>query len=95
MKIIAKQRAAGKTTELIKIASETDGYIVCIGVDECARIASEAQDLGLKINFPITYNEFKNGEYCKKNIKAFLIDNADSYLQYITPLPIIAATVSI
>lgn len=83
MKVIHKPRQAGKTTELIKLASQEGGYIVCHSRDEACRISKTAEESGKQILFPITYDEYLNGSFCGKNIKAFYIDNVELLLSRI------------
>jgi hypothetical protein len=83
MKVIHKPRQTGKTTELIKIASQEGGYIVCHSHDEAYRISKTAEEIGKQILFPITYDEYLNGSFCGKNIKAFYIDNVEFLLSRI------------
>ena len=83
MKVIHKPRQAGKTTELIKLASQEGGYIVCHSHDEAYRISKTAEELGKQILFPITYDEYITGSFCGKNIKAFYIDNVEFLLSII------------
>lgn len=95
MKIICKPRRAGKTIELIKIAAEKQSYIVCLHRKECVRIADLARELGLKIQFPLTADEFIRKNYHACGIKGgFLIDNADMLLQSMTRVPIHAISVT-
>lgn len=58
MKIISMPRGAGKTTELIKMAADYNGCIVCYGVENARHIANVAKNLGIKINYPLTFYEF-------------------------------------
>lgn len=83
MKKIILERGKGKTTELIKISSETGDYIVCASIDEAAYIQSMANELGLRIPLPITYNEFLKGYYGRQ-ISGFLIDNVERLLYSIS-----------
>jgi len=83
VKVIHKPRQTGKTTELIKIASQEGGYIVCHSRDEAYRISKTAEESGKPILFPITYDEYLNGLFCGKNIKAFYIDNVELLLSRI------------
>lgn len=54
-------RGQGKTTLLIKEASETNGVIICPTSMMANHIFFRAQKLGYSINRPITYDEmFKN-----------------------------------
>lgn len=77
MKIIAKPRRMGKTTEIIKRAAKDFGYIVCLSHAECHRIAKQAKELTLDIPFPLTFDEYIGGHFHGKGIKSFHIDNAD------------------
>ena len=83
MKVIHKPRKTGKTTELIKIASQEGGIIVCHSRDEAYRISKTAEEIGEQILFPITYDEYLNGSFCGKNIEAFYIDNVELLLSRI------------
>lgn len=74
-------RRMGKTTRLIEHSKDHNGYIVCMTSQEAHRIFKQAQDMGLKINFPITFDEFLAGDFCGKNISSFVIDNADYLIQ--------------
>ena len=67
----------GKTTRLIKKCAKEGGYIVCLSLDECSRIASIAKDLELNINFPISFGEFISGQYYAKGIKKFHPSNIE------------------
>lgn len=87
-------RGKGKTTKLIKKSAETGDYIVCHSLDEANRIQAEAQEMGLQIPLPITYNEFLKKLYYGKVISGFLIDNADVFLQSLSNVPINSITVS-
>jgi hypothetical protein len=83
VKVIYKERRTGKTTELIDMASQNGGYIICHSRDEAYRISKEAEKNGKQILFPLTYEEYLNGSFCGKNIKAFYIDNVDFLLSKI------------
>ena len=90
--IISKGK--GKTTKLIQKSAETGNYIVCYSLDEANSIQVFAQDMGLKIPLPITYDEFLNKQYYGKDINGFLIDNADMFLQSLSNVPINSITVT-
>lgn len=83
MEIILKSRGAGKTTDLIRKSAKSKAYIICFSQDEAHNIVHLANNMGLKIPFPISYREFLNEQYYAKGIKSFLIDNADGLLQFI------------
>lgn len=85
---------SGKTTQLIKISAETGAYIVCLNMDEAARIQHQSQQMNLKIPFPITFDEFISRKYYGAGIKGFLIDNIEMLLQSMSNVPILAITMS-
>ena len=93
MKIIHRERRTGKTSELIRMASESDGYIVTINGSAAEGILEIANGVGLDINFPITFHSFISGNY-PKGIKSFLFDELGLSLQSITEVPIEAITIS-
>lgn len=80
MNIICTPRRSGKTYNLITIAAERHGYIVCCNKERTHQIAKEAADRGLDINPPITFEEFIRGDYYAPGIKEFYIDDADPLL---------------
>ena len=55
MKIIYKGRGRGKTYDMIKLASENKGYILCSTVRQAQHIYNISKDMGMDIHFPITY----------------------------------------
>ena len=57
MKFISKGRRQGKTYDMIKLASENKGYILCSTVRQAQHIYDLSKDMGLSIHFPITYSE--------------------------------------
>jgi hypothetical protein len=82
-KWIASKRRTGKTTRLIGLAEDRRGYIVCHSREEAQRIADEARRMDVKINFPLTYDEFVRGQYYGKGVETVYIDNADMLLHYL------------
>ena len=77
MKTICKARGEGKTTDLVKIAEKNNSYIVCMNRVEVDRVCRVAKEMNCKINFPITFDEFINGDFYPPGIKSFVIDNCD------------------
>lgn len=94
MNLIIKPRRHDKTTELIKIANERDGYIVCRDHFEARRISKDAQKMDMNILFPLTYQELMCGRYHGVNIREFYIDDADILLQQLTDVPIRTITMT-
>jgi hypothetical protein len=78
MKIIAKGRSQGRTTELIKISAEKQIPIVCNSSGSVQYIMDTANKIGLKIPKPIIPNELNLVQFKNKDI---LIDNAEFLLQ--------------
>lgn len=82
MKVIYGGRQSGRTTELIKRASKIDGIIVCNSNIMANYIKIMAEDLRVKINNPITY-ENKKVFTIKKDgnkKKPLLFDEFDFFL---------------
>lgn len=94
MEIIIMNRGHGKTYQLIKKSASSGDYIVCHNQNECSRIAAEAQEMKMKIPFPITYQEFMDKHYYGKWISGFLIDNIEMFLQTLTEVPINVITLN-
>jgi hypothetical protein len=78
--IISKGIGEGKTTRCIELSAEHQAYIVCETHKEARRIFDMSVEMGLKIPFPITLNEFISGQFCGKRINGFIIDNVDHLL---------------
>ena len=76
-------RGSGKTTECIKFAAEHNAYIVCRSQGEAHRIMVAATAMGLRIPFPISYNEFTRGDFCRRNISGFVIDDVDELVRWL------------
>ena len=94
MKIIYGDRHSGKTTELINMAHKRGGYIVCLNHNEAYRIAMVAREMGLNINFPLSYSEFLLKQYNRMGIIEFYIDNVEMLIQVMSKVPIEAITLS-
>jgi hypothetical protein len=93
MEKIIMVRGYGKTTQLIKKSAQNGDYIVCYNTDEALYIQHMAKNMGLDIPLPVTYREFLNKEY-SDNIKGFLFDNVDEFLQSISKVPIKTITMN-
>lgn len=83
MKIIAGDRATGRTTELIKIAIERNAYILVCDRARALCIRQLSVKMGLpQLLFPITLHEFlanRNHGF----VHELLIDDADELLQHL------------
>ncbi len=78
MKIIAKPKGHGKTTELIRMAANgaENIYIVVLNHERAHRVFHLAQEMRLQIPFPITYDElerYTTGRY----VEGFCLDDID------------------
>ena len=57
MKFISKGRRQGKTYDMIKLASENKGYILCSTFQQAQHIYDLSKDMDMDIHFPITYSD--------------------------------------
>lgn len=90
--IIVRARRGGKTTELIRRAAESGGYIVCTDQRRARQIAVQARELGLAIPFPLTAGEWQRCAYHPPGVQGLLFDNLDRIIQGLSTVPVIAAT---
>lgn len=79
MKVIYKGRGQGKTYDMIKLASENKGYILCSTIQQAQYIYELSKDMGLSIHFPITYSEMPLTK--GQRIESVLIDNAEDFIE--------------
>jgi len=79
MKIFATGRRAGKTQVAIGWALEHDSYIVCHSKEEATRVFHLAQDQGVDIHFPITYDELLANQ-SGRGVASIVIENVDMLL---------------
>ena len=79
MKVIHKGRGQGKTYDMIKLASENKGYILCSTVRQAQHIYDLSKDMGLSIHFPITYSDLPLTK--GQRIDNILIDNAETFIE--------------
>lgn len=99
MKVICGHRKTSRTTTLIEWCHEAErvrgeiSYIVCQSQEEARRIHQRAIEMGKPVAFPITYDEFRNSDYFVGTIKNFFFDNADKFIQLLTPVHIEAIVV--
>lgn len=95
MKVIARGRAAGKTTELIKESYRTGAYILVHHHSQADVIIQQAEKLGMgKIPYPITMSDLSRKPAMRIQIKGILIDNAELLLRSMFPYPVNTITVS-
>jgi hypothetical protein len=90
--IIVRSRQGGKTTELIRRAAETGGYIVCTDRRRARQIADHAREMGLTIRFPMTAGEWQRHNYHPPGVRGLLFDDLDRIIQGLTAVPVLAAT---
>ena len=58
MKLIGGSRGCGKTTELIKLSSETGRPIICVGARRVRALRDMAKDMGLSMPYPVAVNRY-------------------------------------
>lgn len=93
MKVIT---SPGKTPQLIQIAAERGGYIVCADTRRVAAITHMAREMDLKIAFPLTFDEFVKRRYHGRNMRELYIDEVGDLARALALglVPIHAITVS-
>lgn len=94
MKVIARPRQGGKTTELIRLAAEEFLYVVCPDLAQVRYVSQMARDMGLDIPFPLTWHEFSAGRFHSRGINGFVIDNLDMCVQQMTTVPVRAVSLT-
>lgn len=81
MKVMYSGRQFGKTTEIIKKAHATGSYIVVATRKDAQRISKHAEDLGINIRFPVTWEELVSAGYSTGFVKDIVIDDLDRIIQ--------------
>lgn len=80
MKIFTGGRRCGKTQKAIEWAAENDAYIVCSTFQDATRIFRRAKEQGIKIRFPITFDELTDGGLLGAGVEGLVFDNVDLLL---------------
>lgn len=96
MKVIYGSRRSGRTTQLIEACAEAEKNgeaccIVCHSHQEARRIMQRAEEMGLEIPYPISFDALPlkgTNHYMK-----LYIDNAEFLLQQMLGMPIEAVTI--
>jgi hypothetical protein len=91
MKILRAERGGGKTTALVRLASEQGMYIVCKDRDRADVIDGIACDMDLKIPYPITARELP---LRSKYIGKVLLDDLEDVLEALVGKEVVCATTS-
>ena len=77
MKIYNLDRGEGKTTKAIEQAHKTGAYIICKNREEAVRTMRMAEENGLNIRFPITFDEFLGTRMRGSLVKNVIIEDAE------------------
>ena len=83
MKKIIRPRQTGKSSELIRIAEETNAYIIVATRGRAVYLADLAQKQGRHILFPVTLREYEQSRFRGSYIRHVLIDDADAILEQV------------
>lgn len=83
MKKIIRPRQAGKSSELIRIAEETNAYIIVATRARAVYLAHMAQKQGRHILYPVTLREYEQSRFRGSYIRHVLIDDADAVLEQV------------
>ena len=96
MKVIARPRSSGRTDELIRLCVEADEhevcYFVCHSQQEAYRVNQRAQEMGLSIRFPMTYEELPihPGSFTT----CVVVDNAEMLIEHLIKRRVAAIVVT-
>lgn len=94
MQTIISARGGGKTTKLLQMLDNYNGYMVCSSMKEVDRVYRFAKDTGYKINQPITFEQFLSGEFYYDGVGELCVDNADLLLEQLGRGKIKAITIT-
>ena len=83
MNAIIGNRGSGKTTALIKLSSKYQLYILVLNRVRQKQLSQQAHDLGYKIPYPITLDDYLRDKLRGSYIREILIDDVDDILKYI------------
>jgi len=89
--IICGGRRSGKTTKLIKYASENGLYIVCADKKRVKIIADQAKEMGVDLRYPICLSELP---LRSRFIKKVCIDDVHDILERIIGVPVDVMTIN-
>lgn len=93
--IIGDGPRSGKTTAVIRMASEKDAYIVVYDMQEAHNVVWQAGVLGTSIRHPITMRELIDTQKHTRQGFPLIIDNADNILsQLFAPHTILACSLT-
>lgn len=95
MRLIAGNRASGKTTKAIETSAREWKYIIVKDFSETRSIVQKAKEMKLDIPYPITIDELLGYNLNRTSMKAdgIIVDNALDVLQKIINAPITLATI--
>ncbi|EMW5424194.1 replicase [Enterococcus faecalis] len=99
MKIIARDRGTGKTTELVKESARTGQYILAANKGHVQSIEQIAKKAGVTIPYPVTVDEIVSMDRftCASSIQrdGLLVDEAIMVLSKLIGLKITGVTISL
>ena len=76
MKAIVRPRQMGKTSELIKLAANTDSTILCVRHSHIRSVVDLAKKIGYAIPEPMSVDSFQKPKHIDRP-RRILIDNAE------------------
>ena len=99
MKVIVGNRGSGKTRKLVELSARMNRTILVASKELVRTTFQMAQDLGLDISMPMTYNEFMNAKQDailgkKMLIEGVILDDANVFVEYMLRSPVIAMAVT-
>jgi len=95
MDIDVRPKGSGKTTDLIKKAHVSGGYIITTTTREAQRIHAMSRSMGLKINLPVSVEEARSvGFRFVSKKQPIMVDQADAVLSILLGYEPIAITMT-
>lgn len=82
MNIIARPAGQGKTSDLIRMAAKSEGvaYIVVTRYERAYQVQRLAKEMGVRIRFPITYDEIQR-HLVGQSVNELYLDDIDDAIR--------------
>lgn len=81
MRLIGRSQGHGKTLEAIRVAAEKKAYLLVLNHEEKVRVVKLAEEMGLKIRNPVTFDEFFRDKMRGSFVRNVVIDNMDHFVK--------------
>lgn len=97
MKVIARGRGQGKTTELVLESARTGRYILVYNRGLIKNLLDRAEQLGVSIPYPVTVEEIRQGKFYGSSLRrdGIIVDDAEIVLERLLRIPLTMISVSV